>query len=280
MRSIYRNHPVHGKCLFIDNGTLEVGIALEFGIRIVHFSFLGGENVFYVQPTDSHAFQTPEGWRLRGGHRMWITPENAETYYPDNAPVEHEIRKNGVVVTQKPDPLLKIVKSMEISFTDGGVEVKHIITNTARGTRRAAIWPISVMAPGGIETVPLPTEQHGAEIMYKISMWHHSSLSDERLSFKKDKIVLEWRDIDLPLKIGVGHPSDCVSYARGENTFFVNYNVQSSAEYPDGGVSYETFLSKYMVEVESLSPVYTLRRGESAEHTEIWKLKRNRKYED
>ena len=169
---------------------------------------------------------------------------------------------------------------MEIFFTDDRVEVKHVITNVARGTRRASIWPISVMAPGGVETVPLPTEHHGAEIMYKISMWHHSCLSDERLSFKKDRVVLEWQDIDRPLKIGVGHPSDSVSYERGETTFFVNYTVQSAAEYPDGGVSYETFLSKYMVEVESLSPVYTLRRGESAEHTEIWKLKRNRKNED
>ena len=44
------------------------------------------------------------------------------------------------------------------------------------------------------------------------------------------------------------------------------------AEYPDGGCSTELYTCHFMLEVESLSPLYTLKSGESAEHTENWEL--------
>ena len=142
MRSVYKTHPVHGKCLFIDNGYLEVGIALEFGIRIVHFSFLDGENVFYEQPLDSHAFETPEGWRLRGGHRLWLTPEDKNTYFPDNLPVDHELGNNSVLITQSEDAWLGLLKSVEITLHPKCAEVKHkrkIAEITLENTRKLRI---------------------------------------------------------------------------------------------------------------------------------------------
>ena len=274
MRSVYKNHPVHGKCLFIDNGYLEVGVALEFGIRIVHFSFLGGQNVFYEQPLDSHAFETPDGWRLRGGHRLWLTPEDKDTYCPDNAPVEHEILDGCVRITQKADPWLKVVKSVGITLHPKCVEVKHTVKNVGESLRTTSIWPVSVMAPGGVEKIPLPTVPEGGEPLFNLAMWGHSSLADERISYGKEYLEITWQDLEKSLKIGVAHPSADVCYERGSLAFYVNYNVQKWAKYSHSGVSYETFFSKYMVEVETLSPAVTIAPGECAEHTEFWRIEK------
>lgn len=274
MRSVYKTHPVHGKCLFIDNGYLEVGIALEFGIRIVHFSFLDGENVFYEQPADSHAFETPEGWRLRGGHRLWLTPEDKNTYFPDNLPVDHELGNNSVLITQSEDSWLGLLKSVEITLHPKCAEVKHIIKNTSKSPRTTSLWGVSVMKPGGVEKIPLPTVPEGGEPLFNLAMWGHSSLADERITFGKENLTLTWQDLEKSLKIGIAHPTADVCYERGNIAFYVNYTVQKDAKYSHSGVSYETFFSKYMVEVETLSPAVTLAYGESAEHTEFWRLEK------
>ena len=41
-----KTHPVHGECLYVDNGVIEIGVPLTFGIRVAHFSFVGEDNVF------------------------------------------------------------------------------------------------------------------------------------------------------------------------------------------------------------------------------------------
>ena len=274
MKSVYKVHPVHGKCLFIDNGIYEVGIALEFGIRIVHFSFFGGENVFYEQPLDSHAFETPEGWRLRGGHRLWLTPEDKNTYFPDNLPVDHELGNNSVLVTQSEDSWLRLVKSVEIILHLKCVEVKHVIKNTGDSVRTTSLWGVSVMKPGGVEKIPLPTVPEGGEPLFNLAMWGHSSLADERIKYGKENLTLTWLDLEKSLKIGVAHPAGEICYERENTAFYVNYNVQKGVNYSHSGVSYETFFSKYMVEIETLSPAVTLAPCDSAEHTEFWRLEK------
>lgn len=44
------------------------------------------------------------------------------------------------------------------------------------------------------------------------------------------------------------------------------------ARYPDKGVSYETFTTDFMLEMEPLSPLTALEPDESLEHVEEWEL--------
>lgn len=267
-----RNHSIHGECLFLDNGVLEVGVALNFGIRICHFSFLGKENVFYEHPISLDRFTTEDGWRLRGGHRLWLAPESDLVYAPDNEPVEYTLLDNGVEITQSPDERLGVIKKVTVEFDENSVCVKHKITNTRDDVLECALWPISVMAPGGVERIPLKKRSGGYDPLHCITIWDHSNFGDPRATYEKDQIILTHMDIDSPYKIGVGHPEGEISYTNKGMVFFKNYDMVEGAEYPDGSVSYETFLSKYMVEIESLSPLYTLCHGESAEHKEYWRL--------
>ena len=93
----FNTHPIHGECVYLDNGVIQIGVPLNFGLRITHFSFVGEKNVFFVQPNDMQTFSTKEGWRLRGGHRLWLAPESLADYAPDNQPISYKITKNKAI---------------------------------------------------------------------------------------------------------------------------------------------------------------------------------------
>lgn len=267
------NHPVHGKCLFVDNGIIEAGIPLEFGLRIGHFSFCGGKNVFFEQPKDMDTFSTEEGWRIRGGHRLWLAPESdLDDYFPDNHPIAYRIEEDAILLTQQEDPRLHVVKQFTLTFDGNQLHIKHRITNIGDTPLECALWAISVMAPGGTETIPLQRRDGGAAHCNRVSTWFYTDLGDPRVTYTRDQIVIRHQPLEQRYKIGIGRPSGPVCYENGGIVFAVDFPVMPEKLYPDGNVSYETFCSRYMVEMETLSPLKTIMPGETAEHPEIWTL--------
>lgn len=273
MKHYTLEHPYFGRCLYATNDVVEIIIPLDYGIRIGHFSFCGGQNVFYQQPHDMTELTTPAGWRVRGGHRIWLAPESEKVYCPDNEPIQFEILDNGVLLTQQEDPWLRIKKSMRIIFSGGAeLEVTNRIENTGEEPLSGAIWAISVMAPGGTEEISFALREGGMDHWRRISMWDHTSLGDPRAEYRRDGIRLRHSPIDLRYKIGIGHPLSPVRYENNGVTFIKAFPVMEDLEYPDGNVSFETFMCKHMLEIESLSPLMTIPAGQTREHTELWRL--------
>lgn len=267
-----QNHPIYGKCLFADNGIIEVGIPLEFGLRVGHFAFCGGKNVFFEQPADMTAFTTDQGWRIRGGHRLWLAPERSEDYYPDNAPIAYEVSGDTIVLTQTEDPWLRVVKQFVLTFDGSRLQVTHKITNTGASPLECSLWAISVVAPGGTETINFQRRDGGMDHWHRISMWDYTSLGDPRVSYTRDQIVIRHQPLDERYKIGVGHPYGPIRYENGDTVFLKHFAVDPQKRYPDADVSYETYCSRYMMELESLSPLETVAPGGQLEHTEVWEL--------
>ncbi len=272
MRQRTVQHPVFGQTLFCDNGIIEIGVPLEFGLRVGHFSFLGEENVFFVQPNEMQTFSTEEGWRLRGGHRLWVAPESEKVYAPDNDPISYGFEGDTLVLTQKADARLGAVKSFRISMQDSTVTITHRLTNISKEEMECSLWAISVMAPGGVETIAFERRDGGMDHWHRISMWDYTSLGDPRAHYTRDEIRLTYMPLDEKYKIGVGHPSEPVRYENNGVVFVKQFTVEPNRLYPDANVSYETFFSKYMVEMESLSPLVKIPSGEFSEHTETWQL--------
>ena len=275
MNTAIKQHPVFGRSLFAENGCVEIIIPLEFGLRIGHFSLIGEKNVFFEQPNDMTDLSTPEGWRVRGGHRMWLAPESEKVYCPDNAPIEYALLENGVEIFQQEDPWLHVKKSMRIVFHDGAeVEVTNRVENTGAEAIRCSVWAISAMAPGGVEELSFALRDGGYDHWHRISMWDYTSLGDDRAEYRRDGIKLTHRPIDRKYKIGVGHPYGPVRYTNNGITFVKEFDVKPEMEYADANVSFETFMCKHMVEIESLSPLMTIAPGETGAHTEIWRLEK------
>lgn len=265
-------HPVYGNCLFIDNGILEIGIPLEFGLRIGHFSFCGEENVFFEQPKDMQDYTTEAGWKIRGGHRLWLAPEHDNDYYPDNDPITYRIEKDTVILTQKADPLWKVIKEICLSFDKDRVHVLHRITNIGQEPLTCALWAISSVAYGGTQTINFERRDDGMDPWHRICMWDYTNLGDPRVTYTRDQIVIRHLPIDDRYKIGVGHPYGPVYYENSNTVFVKHFSVLPGEVYPDANVSYETFCSRHMMELESLSTLETVLPGQSKEHRETWEL--------
>lgn len=268
-----REHPIYGRCLFADNGIVAVGIPLDFGLRIGHFSFCGGQNVFFEQPVDMTDLTTPEGWRLRGGHRLWVAPEGKETYYPDNAPIYYEICGDSILLSQQEDPWLRVKKSIRLCFgSDASVQIEHCIENTGTQEQTCSLWAVSAMAPGGVQHIPLKTYDGGTMPRHWISLWSYTDLGDHRAKYSRDEILLTHEPIEKRYKIGVGRPNGPVRYENKGVAFEKESFISEGDIYPDRDVSYETFMCKHMVELESLSPLVTIPAGQKRYHREVWCL--------
>lgn len=267
------DHPHFGQSLYATNGTVELIIPLTYGIRIGHFSFCGEKNVFFEQPHDMTDLTTPKGWRIRGGHRLWVAPENDDVYYPDNAPISYTAENGSIKLTQAEDPWLNIVKSMEIRFGEGAeVQVLHKVQNVGKESREMALWPISVMAPGGVQRIPLMLCDNGDLPSHWLSLWSYTDLSDKRAKYTKEEIILTHSPEKPLYKIGVSRLREPVTYENNRVIFRMEFPFIPHCTYPDNNVSYETFLCEFMTEIESLSPMMTVPAGESREHTEFWRL--------
>jgi hypothetical protein len=59
--------------VFLTNGVIEVSMSSRTG-RIVHFGFVGGENVLWTNP--DVVDQKPGRWQNWGGDKLWIWPED------------------------------------------------------------------------------------------------------------------------------------------------------------------------------------------------------------
>ena len=154
-------HGIYGRCLFADNGVIEVGIPLEFGLRVGHFSFVGEGNVFFEQPQDLPLFRTDGGWAHRGGHRLWLAPESTDDYYPDNEPITYAVEDDSIILTQNEDPWLHLIKQMVITLDENRATVTHRVTNCSDQPLNRAIWGVSALAAGGAEIIDLPQRRGG-----------------------------------------------------------------------------------------------------------------------
>src|SRR5437870_3151754 len=105
----------------------------EIGPRIASFGFggLGGprDNLLYW----NDAGDVGRGhWRLRGGHRLWLTrplaDETEETYAPDDVRCRVRRMRDGVVVTAPPDAA-RLEKSLSVREHRGAWIIEHRVRN-------------------------------------------------------------------------------------------------------------------------------------------------------
>ena len=272
----------------MSNGEVELIVTLEVGPRIISYRLADGENVFKVYEDQLGEAGEPD-WAIRGGHRLWTSPEDpARTYVPDNGPVRYEQLGPGRIrVALPPDPTFQLQKEMEIALepTGTGVTVRHRIRNAGRERAELAIWALSVMKPGGVEVIPMPAkaphpggaanataEQFAPKL--SLAMWSYTDFKDPRWTFGTDAIALS-QDPESdrgPTKLGLSCTPGAVGYLNGETLFIKRFPHRDGKHYPDFGSNYETFTNAEMLEMESLGPMARLGAGEMVEHVEHWEL--------
>src|SRR5215467_4663665 len=138
-------------CYRVSNGEVELILTSDVGPRLMRYGFPGGQNLFKEFAGQLGTHSEP-AWVMRGGHRIWIAPEDpVRTYAPDNGPVEVQVTPAGVIATEPVEPLTGLEKQIELrmAMAGSGVEVIHRLRNAGAEPCRLAPWALTMMAPGG-----------------------------------------------------------------------------------------------------------------------------------
>ena len=264
--------------LQITNGAVELIITLDVGPRVLSFKTAHGNNVFKNYPEQLGGGGESE-WMIRGGHRIWLAPEHKElTYLPDNDPVQHDfVGKNGVHFVNPGVAPWLVKKELTVTLADSSSEVMvvHRATNEGANPVEVSTWGLSVMAPGGLEIIPLPPlGDHEHDLLPNRPMvaWPYTDLSDPRWRFGWRFITLRQTDDGSPTKLGLVHRQKWVGYLLRNALFVKVFDYEEGSNYPDFGCNFETFSNSDMLEIESLSPLRKLAPDESVSHTERWYL--------
>ncbi len=263
--------------LRLANEHAEVIITLDVGPRVISYRLTKGENVF--KTFDEQLGGTGEAaWKSRGGHRFWLAPEDPMlSYLPDNSAIEHRVISDfEIEVSNAPNEQLPIRKVMTVALDSEAarVTVRHRAQNTGDQPWPTATWGLSVMAPGGIEIIPLPPlGEHPRDLLPNRPMvlWPFTDMTDARYRWGRRFVTVRQADAG-PTKLGLSHRENWVAYHNGDSLFVKQIEFREGTTYPDYGCNFETFTNEEMLEVEALGPLVTLAPGEFTEHTERWEL--------
>jgi hypothetical protein len=249
------------------------------GPRIAWFGYRERENLLYWDAAGEHR---RGAWQLYGGHRLWVTrplaDESAETYEPDNQACGIEYLPGGARITQSPTSQ-GIEKSMAITV-DGGVwTIEHRLRNLGGLLWAGGAWALTCTLPhpdtlyriplgGGpptwdVTTIVIPRRWGGT---------HSSRLDDPQVTFVEDAMeVRAQRDETKRLVLAPRGELEMHDPARG--LFRKRTSFEPETSYPLGtNVAIYVGPDRFMVELETMSPLRTLPPGATLTHVERWTL--------
>jgi hypothetical protein len=218
-------------------------------------------------------------WRIRGGHRLWIAPEDfgkedSLSYALDNSEVEHTIEDESTVrVSNLIEKPTKIRREMVVTLEKASpkITVEHRITNQGDTPLEVAPWALSVMAAGGYAILSQPPQgTHPQDYLPNRSIvaWPFTDLSEEKLRVGRQTICV--RQQGPPFKIGLRHSEGWAAYILNDHLFMKTVPFIDGELYPDFGSNFEIFTNSEILELETLGPVKRIAAGATIMHEESW----------
>ncbi|CUH95535.1 hypothetical protein P22_1606 [Propionispora sp. 2/2-37] len=271
-----------GRCVQVGNGQIEFVATVNCGPRIIRFGFAGKHNEFCEQEGSISTYGG-QRWQVRGGHRLWHSPEQMpRTYIADNDPLTCQSLADGFIFTQPVEPWVQIQKEMEVRLTESNqLTIVHRLVNQNAWPVELAVWGLTVMAPGGMEIIPQPAHDTGLLANRRLALWPYTKMNDPRVCWGERYITVRQNPaMKAAFKFGIDNQDGWAAYFNRGHLFVKQYCHHEKAQYPDFGVSYETYTNDAMLEMETLSPLTLLQPEAMLEHKEIWSLFESVELED
>ena len=266
-------------CYRVSNGEVELVVTSDVGPRIIRYGYPGGQNLF-VELEEDLGQTGGESWRLYGGSRLWVAPEDAVySYGADNDPVEIQVSGNKLTA-QAPVENTGIQKRIEVELAEQGTEarVRYVLANRTIWPLRIATWVLTMMNRGGVGITTLPPRGTHPEMLAPTNpliVFAFTNMSDPRWSWLEKYIALRQDPSNSdPEKIGLFNPATRGAYLLNGELFVKKFEAPPDEEYPDMGSSFEAFTNERFLELETLGPMRVLGPGESIDHLEVWSLHR------
>jgi hypothetical protein len=265
-------------CIRLSNSEVELIITTDIGLRILHFGFISGQNIFYLSPDDKGK-QGGGQWRIYGGHRLWHAPEAIpRTYSPDNNSISYSYDSQTLKLIQPEEIDTGISKEMEISLSPDNNEVKvlHRLVNQNQWSVRLSAWAISALAPGGKAIIPQEPYGEGNEYLLparSMALWSYTLMNDSRWIWG-NKFIQAKQDpgCHSEQKIGVLNKQGWASYCMEDEFLIKVFYFDPAKEYPDFNSNNEIYINGNFLELETLGPYLDIPSLGKTEHTECWLL--------
>lgn len=267
----YVDYKNYGKCAKIARGGLVCLITVDLGPRIIYygtenFNFLNEDLERNVQKGGEYfdcEFSRGEKWYLYGGHRVWKSPEDMETYTPDNYPVEQILDEDGFGGKFVCRKAKRFVYSLCVRMNEGGVlEIENRVSNPTKSAD-FAVWALSVVVKGGTLRVPLNEPIDDLNPSQNIVVWPYNDLNDERVTLTHKMLTVRQTEKPEALKLGFMSKKGRAYYSVGDKTLIWQVKKPDTTDYyADFGCNFETYTNCHILEVEWLSPVYKKRNAD------------------
>ncbi len=266
-----------GEALVLTTRALEIVVTTAVGPRVVSLRSLAGraKNLFLQFPPDEQRYN---GYYLRGGHRLWHSPEHiVRTYQPDDLPLAVKPLSRGVSLVQPTEEKTGLQKAIKLEVIgERTVRVTHSLTNLGQWTTECAAWALTMFRPGGYGVLPLlPKGSHsGGDLLpkYTVVPWTYTDLSKPVWDLHTDFIGIDVAEAQEAHKLGITNYPGWSAYWLDGVTFVKHASLVAGASYPDLGCAFEIFTNGQMIEFETLSPLVRIEPGSTVTHVEHWTL--------
>ncbi|MGB8645762.1 MAG: hypothetical protein WCF84_11035 [Anaerolineae bacterium] len=250
------------------------------GPRIAFLGKRGGANLFYWKQDDKGY----GGWRVYGGHRIWVTRPGADeaedAYMPDNAPCRVEVAEKAVTLTGAMDPTFKVARGLRISVVDEiTFRVTGFVTNNGPMLYSAGIWGLTCSDPSGGKEYGIPLyEPNGVWETARVVIprkWagHVASVNDSQISMNDEFMIIRPQGVESKRGI-MAAPGIIAMTAPAQGLTLIKRAVFNPAgSYPmHCNLSFYIGPDNFMVEMETMGEERTILPGATLENTETWKI--------
>jgi NPCBM/NEW2 domain-containing protein/uncharacterized protein DUF4380 len=262
----------------LSNGIVELVVVPSLSGRIMHFSYLDGENIIYSNPKEyGKQYDIIHGKRylMYGGHVSWLGPA-IRCWPPDAFMVagrcsvtipgpgkiklvglksfETGIRYSREIEMSPDNPQIKIIQTME-NVTDFPVEW-NIWNNTRVNAKGCVVWfpvPKNSRYYGRVKCPPAMLESGQA------------SISGDVFTIKSGK---------LKGKIFSDSNAGWIACSTKGIDFIKNFGYFPEEKYSKEDGIVEIYLDPMFIELENHSSLKKLNPGEKYSYTEEWILKK------
>jgi hypothetical protein len=268
-------------CLRLSNAEVELIVATDIGIRILHFGFIGEKNIFYLSPEDLGKTGGDQ-WRIYGGHRLWHAPEEMpRTYAPDNGPIMYSFESDTLKLIQPVEKDTGIVKALDIYLAADSNQVRlvHRLINQNTLPVQLSAWALSALIPEGTAIIPQESYGEGNDFLLparSMALWNYTQMNDPRWIWG-NKFILATPDLSSQSeqKIGLLNKPGWTAYSMKDELLVKIFEYDPASTYPDFMSNQEIYFNQQFLEIETLGPYAMMHPGGQTENTEHWALSKD-----
>lgn len=255
-------------------------VVTQVGPRIAFWGRPGDENLLYWNNNDNGR----EDWRLRGGHRVWVTRPGAdeaeEAYAADNDPCTVEIQADRLVVKGGIHPVFKIQRGLRIRLLDEATfEVVSFLTNTGSLLYSGGVWALTCTNPSGGKQygIPLGDRRRIWDIFSLVvpRAWagHTARVNDPQIQFNEEFLIVEPQGVETKRMVQAPLGIMVLTWPAQGLSFIKHSPYHPNSQYPLGcNLAFYIGPDNFMLEMESCGEEQTLLPGQTIENPETWKL--------